>query len=160
MRELIRISIIFFILTQVIPAHSENRKIELTLTTAVRIAMDNSYRIKQLRLGIERTRYWLRAERAGLKTKFYMNIRAPEIEDLSDYKWNSTLQRDEIVRQNTQRLQMDLSIRQPVIFFGYPTNGYLSLNNMVYKYIQKDNGNSDISYYNRYFIKFEKPFLL
>jgi len=160
MRVAIRIFILFYILLTVCPAQSEKRTIDLTLNSAVRIAMDNSYRIKQLRLGIERTRYWLMAERAGLKTKFYMNIRAPEIQDLSDYKWNSTLQRDEIVRQNTQRWQMDLSIRQPVILFGYPTNGYLSLNNQVYRYLQKDHLSNDISYYNRYFLKYEQPFFL
>ncbi len=136
------------------------KNIELTLNSAVRIAMDNSYRIKQLRLGIERTRLWLQSERAGLKSKVYMNIQAPEIEDLSDYKWNSVLQRDEIVRQSTKRWQMDLSVRQPVILFGYPTDGYLSLNNQVYKYIQKDLNGKDISYYNRYFIKYEQPFFL
>lgn len=160
MQNSIRFVIIFFILLYISPAHSEQRTIELTLNSAVRIAMDNSYRIRQLRLGIERTRFWLQAERAGLKTKFYMNISAPEIQDLSDYKWNSTLQRDEIVRQNTQRWQMDLSIRQPVILFGYPTNGYLSLNNKIYRYLQKDNETNDISYYNRYFLKFEQPFFL
>ena len=131
--------------------------LELTLNQAVEIAMKNSYRIKQLKLGIERTRQWLKAERAGLKTKIYMNLKAPEIQVMSEYKWNSDLHRDEVVKRNTRLWQMDFSIRQPVILFGYPTNGYLSPNNKIYRYMQK-NENNDITYYNRYFIKFEQPF--
>ncbi len=158
MNRVFKISIFLIILAISAPALPKERTIELTLHSAVRIAMDNSYRIRQLKLGIERTRYWLKAERAGLKSSVYMNVTAPEISNLSEYKWNSTLQRDEMIRQNTQKVQMDLSIRQPVILLGYPTNGYLSLNNTMYRYIQMDEGEQDVSYYNRYFVKFEQPF--
>ncbi len=131
--------------------------IELSLDRAVEIAMENSYRIKQLKLGIERSRLWLKAERAGLKSKVYMNLTAPEFEAISDYKWNSVENKDVIVRQNTQMWQANLSIRQPVILFGYPTNGYFSLNNRAYRYDQID-GFRDINYYNRLFLKYEQPF--
>lgn len=131
--------------------------IDLTLHSAVEIAMNKSYRVKQLKMGIEHTRSWLKAEQAGLKSKVYMHVKAPEYKFISEYKWNSEIQKDELVRQNTSLWQMDLSIRQPVILLGYPTNGYLSLNNRTYKYIQKD-GYDDISYYNRFFIKYEQPF--
>jgi hypothetical protein len=134
------------------------KTIDLTLKTAVEIAMANSYRIRQLKLGIERTRYWLKARQAGLKSKVYMNVKLPNYNYLSDYKWNSTLQRDEIIKTNTGLWQMDLSVRQPVVLMGYPTNGYLSINNKMYQYTQKIDRISDRNYYNRYFLKFEQPF--
>jgi outer membrane protein TolC len=129
------------------------------LQKAVDIALENSYQIKRLELGIERTRYRLQARHAGLKSKVYLYLRSPEIKALSDYKWNSEEQVDEIVRQNTLRWQADLSIRQPIILFGYPTNGYLSLNNKLYQYVQKIDGTKDTNYYNRYFIEFSQPLL-
>lgn len=132
---------------------------QLTLDNAVEIAMNRSYRIKQIELGIARTRYWLKAEQAALKSKVYMNLRTPELNSISDYKWNSTLQKDEIIHQNTRRWQMDISVRQPVILLGYPTNGYLSLNNKVYRYLQKEDSSEDVDYYNRFFVKFEQPIL-
>ncbi len=130
--------------------------IDLTLESIVDITMDNSYRVRQLRMGIEQSRAYLRSREAGLKSRVYMNLRSPEINSTADYKWNSTLQRDEIVRVDTRRWQMDLSIRQPVILFGHPTNGYLSLNNRMYQYLQGD-GQNEVDYYNRYFIRFEQP---
>lgn len=133
--------------------------IDLTLESSVEIAMASSYRIRQLQLGIERTRYWLKARQASLKSKVYLNVKAPNFNYVSDNKWNSELQRDEIIKQNTGLWQADLSIRQPVILLGYPTNGYLSLNNKVYRYTQKTIGQErDLNFYNRYFVKFEQPF--
>ena len=131
--------------------------IDLTLDSALDIAMENSYQVQQLRMDIERTRHNLKAQEAGLKSQVYMNLQAPTINSTSDNKWNSYLQKDEIIHQDTRRWQMDLSIRQPVILFGYPTNGYLSLNNRVYQYIQRKNGNANVDYYNRYFVRFTQP---
>jgi outer membrane protein len=139
------------------PLHA-GEYISLTLDSAVDIAMGRSYRIKQLQLGIERTRFYLQSRQASLKSKVYMQLKSPVIEAISETKWNSTLQKDEIVHSNTRLLQMDLSVRQPLIFFGYPTNGYLSLNNQVYRYAQRD-GTNEVDYYNRFFLKFEQPFL-
>ena len=136
------------------PLH--NGVFELTLENAVEIAMGSSYRIKLLELGIDRNRYWLKARRASLKSSAYLRLRSPQFEAVSETKWNSTLQKDEIIRQNTRLWQMDLAINQPVVVFGYPTNGYLSLNNKVYRYNQV-NGGEDISYYNRYYVKYEQP---
>lgn len=132
------------------------KNIELTLDSAIEIAIANSYQVRQLQLSIERTRQWLKAERAGLRSRVYMTLDAPEFEAISDYKWNSTLQRNEIVRENTRLWQMNFSVEQPVILFGYPTNGYLSLNNRMYRYNQR-NGGDDINYYNRYYIEYEQP---
>ena len=133
--------------------------IGLTLDSAVDIAMGRSYRIKQLELGIESTRYWLKSRQASLKSKVSMNLSAPEVKAISETKWNSTIEKDEIVHSNTRLWQMDLSLSQPVILFGYPTNGYLSLNSKMYKYLQKD-GINEVDFYNRLFLKFQQPFLL
>ena len=130
-----------------------------SLDESVGIVMRKSYRIKQLQMGIERSRYWVKARQASLKSRVYMNLKAPEYKVVSDYKWNSDLKKDEIVQENSRLWQMDLAVRQPVLLFGYPTNGYLSLNNKTYKYIQQD-GYKDINYYNRYYVKFEQPFFL
>ena len=89
--------------------------------------MDSSYRIKMVKMGVERSRLWLKARQASLKSRVYMNIQAPEHKVESEFEWDSNKQKDVIVYQNTTRWQMDLAIRQPVIIMGYPTNGYLSL---------------------------------
>ena len=131
--------------------------VSLTLDSAVERAMGNSYRVRQLQLGVEQTRSYLRSRQASLKSSISMDLTTPEFEAVSETKWNSLLGRDEIIRENTRLWLMNFSVRQPVILFGYPTNGYLSLNNRIYRYSQL-NGGKDISYYNRYFIKFEQPF--
>ena len=140
-------------------ADEVTKSILLTVDTAIEIAMDKSYRIRLLELGIERTRLRLRSSMAGLKSRVSMELQAPEISAVSEEKWNSSLKKSEIVHENTRRWQMDLSIRQPVMVFGNPTNGYLSLNNKVYKYLQTD-GQTDVDYYNRFFAKFEQPIFL
>lgn len=131
--------------------------IDLTLKSAVEIAMKNSYRIRGLELGMERTRLWLKARQAQLKSTVSMNLKAPEFLSISENKWNSLLQRDEIVRQNTRLWEMGLSVSQPVILFGRPTDGYLSLNTKTYRYSQKEAGEDVINYYNRLFIKYRQP---
>ncbi len=151
-------SIFAFVLSLLAPAAVDAETIELTLDRAVEIAMNNSYRIRQLKLGIERSRQWLRAERAGLKSKVYLDVKAPQFSAVSDYKWDSVQGKDVIVRQNTQMWWMNLAISQPVILFGYPTDGYLSINSRIYRYDQLDHGVWDANYYNRYFLKFEQPF--
>lgn len=77
---------------------------------------------------------------------------------ISESQYNSNLGRNEIVRENSRRWEAELSIRQPLILFGYPTNGYLSLNNRIYRYAQLDEqGERDITYYNRYFVRYTQP---
>ena len=60
--------------------------IHLTLDEAIEVVMGKSYRIKQLQMGIERNRYWLKARQASLKSKVYMNLMAPEYKAVSDYR--------------------------------------------------------------------------
>jgi outer membrane protein len=132
--------------------------IDLTLDRAVELAMGSSYRIRHLELGIEQTRLRLEAERDGLKSQVSLNLNTPDISLLSEQYYDPDLRRNITVRENTRRWQGNLSIRQPVILFGWPTNGYLSLNNRIYRYKQIDeDGNHDITYYNRYFIQFDQP---
>ncbi len=130
--------------------------IDLTFDSTVEIALSNSYRVEQLEMGIQRTRSWLEAERADLRSRAYINVTSPQIEYVSDQKWNSDLQRYEIVRENSRMWRMHTAISQPVVLFGYPTNGHLSLNNTLYRYAQVSEG-QDVRYYNRYFVKYEQP---
>jgi outer membrane protein TolC len=131
--------------------------VNLTLERMVELGLRNSYRVQQLRLEVERTRSLLRAAQAGLKSRVELDIAAPEFQAISENKWNSVLQRNELIAENTRRWQTNLSIRQPVVLFGFPTNGYLSLNNRVYRYTQLDGTDRDIRYYNRYFVAYDQP---
>jgi len=131
--------------------------IELTLERMVELAMNNSFQIRTVELNIERTQHNLRAEQAGLKSRVDLNLQTPQFEQVSEFKYNSNLGRNEIVRENTQRWQADLSIKQPVILFGRPTNGELSLNSRIYRYKQiEDDGANDVRYYNRYFVAYKQ----
>lgn len=134
------------------------RVIDMTLETMVNLALNNSYRVQQLNLGIDRQQLFLRAQRARLRSRINLDVSAPDFRSISENQWNSDLQRNEIVHENSRRLEAELSIRQPVILFGYPTNGYLSLNNRVYRYSQiGENGESDLRYYNRAFVRYTQP---
>jgi len=133
----------------------ENR--QMTLDTAVDVAMKNSYRIKHLQMNIEANRLWLKSRQAGLKSRVYMNMKMPNLSSSSDFEWDSNENRDVIVRKDTSKWQMDLAVSQPVVIMGYPTNGYLSFNTTTYRYLQKNQGN-DVDYYNRYYMKFQQPF--
>ena len=140
-------------------AQVQGRVVDLTLEGMVDLALSNSFRVRQLNMGIERTRFRLQAQRARLRSRVDLNLSAPDLRSISETKWNSTLQRDEIIHEDSSRLEAELSIRQPVILFGYPTNGYLSLNNRVYRYAQTEpDGDKDLRYYNRYFIRYTQPF--
>jgi outer membrane protein len=140
-----------------VPGAPAQGPIELTLDHMVELGLRDSYRVRHLQLEVERTRSLLSAERASLKSRVSLNIAAPQFQAISDNKWNSTLQKNELIREDTRRFQMDLSIRQPVILFGYPTNGVLSLNNRVYRYTQVNDDGRDTTFYNRYFIAYDQP---
>ncbi len=153
--------IAFALLVSFSPKSAKSQQvIDLSLESAVDIALNNSYQVRQLQLGIERTRKWLEAQRADLKSRLYLNMTTPDIKQISDYRYDSIKGRDVLVRQNTRRWQANLALRQPVVLFGYPTNGYLSLNNQMYRYTQigDTEDEDDVTYYNRYFLKFEQPF--
>ena len=139
-------------------AAQEANVVRLTLDRMVDLALSNSFQVRQLNMSIDRTRLSLQAQRARLKSRIDLNVSAPDFQSVAAPRWNSTLQREEIIHENSRRFEAEISIRQPVILFGYPTDGYLSLNNRIYRYSQIDNdGNSDLRYYNRYFVRYTQP---
>jgi len=139
-------------------AQSGPRTIELTLETMADLAMSSSFTVRRLRLEVERERHNLRAERARLRSSVNLDLTMPALRLTSEPRWNSDLERNEIVRENTRRWEGELSIRQPVVLFGYPTNGYLSINNRMYRYNQIDDGGEpEVQYYNRYYVSYVQP---
>jgi hypothetical protein len=138
-------------------AEIQDGVLDLTLERMVDLAMSSSFQIRNVNLSIQRTRLNLQAERAGLKSRVDLNLQAPEYSAVSEARWNPSLGRNEIIRDNSNRWQADLSVSQPVILFGYPTNGELSFNSRVYRYRQIDSdGDIDTRYYNRYFVEYEQ----
>ena len=89
---------------------SAQRVVDLTLESAVEMAMDDSYQVRRVRLDILRTRKELESERAGLKSNVSLNFNLPQFEQVSEQRWNSTLGRNEIVGENSRRWQMDFTI--------------------------------------------------
>lgn len=140
------------------PIAAQQNAVEMTLERMVDLSLSSSYRIQNLNLSIDRTRHRLSAEEARLKADVSLDLSIPEFESSAEPRWNSVLGLNEIVHENSRRWEGQLSIRQPVILFGYPTNGYLSLNNRVYRYLQiEDDGDHDLRYYNRYFVRYTQP---
>jgi outer membrane protein len=134
------------------------RVLEMTLETMTTLALSDGYRVRFLNMNIEQTAWELRAERARLRSSVDLEFSAPVWSDISQEHFNPELGRNEIFRENELRVEGELSIRQPVILFGFPTNGYLSLNNSVYRVAQREtDGERDVEYYNRYFIQYTQP---
>lgn len=132
--------------------------IDLTLERMVEMSLSSSYDIRRLNLEIQRDQYSLKAQQARLKSSVDMDLTIPAFSMTSEPKWNSDLQKNEIIQENTRRWEGEISIRQPVILFGYPTNGYLSFNNRMYRYNQiDDDGISQVDYYNRYYFRYTQP---
>jgi len=146
-------------IAQEVPQPREGQVVHhLTLENMVDLTMSTSYTVRRLNLEVERDRYNLKAERARLRSSADLDLIIPAFRLTSEPKWNSELQKNQIIQENTRRWEGEISIRQPVILFGYPTNGYLSLNNRMYRYNQiDDDGESYVSYYNRYYISFTQP---
>lgn len=134
-----------------------NGEIELTLERMVDFALSSSYRMQHLNLDIERSRLNLQASRSRLRSRVDLDFSIPTINYVSETRWDPDIQRNVIQRENSRRMDAELSIRQPVILFGYPTNGYLSLNSRLYQLRQVDHDESDIRYYNRYFVSYSQP---
>lgn len=155
-----RYSVIFLFYGLLCGTSLAKNAIHLTLESAVDIAINNSYRTRELEIELRRSVHYLDAYKAGLHTQVYLHLKSPDFTNVSDYRWNSDLRKDEIVRIHSTLWQSDLSVLQPVILFGYPTNGYLSLNYRVYNYKQLDEGDRVVDWYNRLYLKFEQPFFL
>lgn len=132
-------------------------EVDLTLEGMVEFALNNSYRVRHLNINVQRTRLNLQASRARLKSRVDLDFTVPRINAISETRWNSALQRNVIERENSRRVAAELSVRQPVVLFGFPTNGYLSLNNSMYRLTQHEETTSDIRYYNRYYVRYTQP---
>jgi outer membrane protein TolC len=134
------------------------RIIEMTLENMTQLALSDGYRVRFLNMNIEQTAWELRAERSRLRSSVDLEFSAPVWSDISQEHFNPDLGRTELFRENELRVEGELSIRQPVILFGFPTNGYLSLNNRVYRVAQRESdGERDVEYYNRYFVQYTQP---
>src|SRR5690606_38397813 len=59
---------------------AQGRRVQLDLESAVRMTIDDSYRVRRLQLDVERTRSLLDVQRAGLKSRVFMNFQTPEFE--------------------------------------------------------------------------------
>ena len=133
--------------------------IKLTLDMAVDIAMKKSYKVRTLEMKVKSSNLRLQSEKASLNTQVYMNLKSPDMQNISENKWNSTLNQDEIIRQYTRLWQSELSIKQPLMLGNYPTNGSLSLNYKLYQYEQfGEEDKTDL--YNRFYLKFQQPFFV
>lgn len=136
----------------------EANAIDMTLERMTQLALSNSYEVRFLDMNIEQSTQSLRAERARLRSSVSLDVSSPVWEDISQEHFSTDLGRNEFFSENELRFEGQVSIRQPVILFGYPTNGYLSLNNRVYRLAQREtDGDRDVEYYNRYFIQYTQP---
>jgi len=141
-------------------AQDQPQVVELTMENMADLTMSTSFRVRQLNLEIERDQHNLKAERAGLKSRVNLKLNTPSFRLTSEPRWDSNLSKFQIEQEHSRRWEGELSIRQPVILFGYPTNGYLSINNRMYRYTQvEDDGTHDVNYYNRYYISYTQPLL-
>jgi outer membrane protein TolC len=139
-------------------AQEEPQIVQLTQENMVDLTMANSFRVRRLNYDVERDQLNLKAQRARLRSSADLELTTPAFRLTSEPKWNSALQRDEIVQEHNRRWEGEISIRQPVVLFGWPTNGYLSINNRMYQYTQfRDDGTRDTDYYNRYYISYSQP---
>jgi outer membrane protein TolC len=133
-------------------------RVDLTLERLLQLTLSNSYEVRFLNMSVQQTQLRLRAERARLRSNVSLDISAPQFTYASEPRWNSQLGLFETVREDSRHWEAQLSIRQPVILFGYPTNGYLSLNNRMYRDDQRSpDGEKEVTFYNRYFIQYTQP---
>ncbi len=130
--------------------------IHLTLERTIDLYLENSYSMENQEMNIQQSILSWRSQQAALKTSVSANVSIPDFSNTLDYQYNWDTGKNELVRENTTRWQSNLSIRQPIILFGMPTDGYLSLNNRLYQYIQKDGG-VDVSNYNRWYVSYDQP---
>lgn len=139
------------------PARPDDGAIDLTVERMVQYALSTSYRMRFLNLDIEQTQLSLKASRARLKSRVDLDFTVPTINYISESRWDPSVQRNVIQREDSRQVEAELSVRQPVILFGYPTNGYLSLTNRMYRLTQQETDSRDIRYYNRYFVSYTQP---
>lgn len=132
--------------------------IEMTLAGMVDLALGNSFRIQQVNLSVERTRLRLSAERARLRSRVDLELSAPTLRAQSEPRFDTQSGTTRTFRENSNRYQGQLSVRQPVILFGFPTNGYISLNNRMHRFEEEgSDGELRTEYFNEYFVRYTQP---
>lgn len=132
--------------------------IDLSLERMVELALHSSYRVRRLNIDVRQSRLHLEASRARLRSRVDLDFTLPRVNAISETRWYPDLQRSVISRENSRLMELDLSVRQPVILFGFPTNGYLSLTNRIYQLRQVTDTDSDLRYYTRAFVSYTQPF--
>lgn len=132
--------------------------IDLSLESMVEFALRDSYRVRRLNIDVRRSRLYLEASRARLRSRVDLDFTVPRVNAISETRWYPDLQRNVISRENSRLMEFDLSVRQPVILFGFPTNGYLSLTNHIYQLRQVTDTDADLRYYTRAFVSYTQPF--
>ena len=101
---------------------SEANAIDMTLERMTQLALSSSYEVRFLDMNIEQSTQSLRAERARLRSSVSLDVSSPVWEDISPEHFNTDLGRNEFFSENELRFEGQVSIRQPVILFGYPAN--------------------------------------
>ena len=139
-------------------ADAQNQVIELSMNRMVDLALESSFRIQQVNLSIERTQLRLEAQRARLKSRVDLELRAPTLRLQSEPRFDTQIGATRTFREDSQRYQGELSIRQPVVLFSFPTNGYISLNNRMHRFEEQDaDGDIRTEYFNEYFVRYTQP---
>ncbi|MFC1500412.1 TolC family protein [Candidatus Zixiibacteriota bacterium] len=123
---------------------------------SLRLALDQSWRIEEMRLHLRRDTYNLEAQRAGLKSNASMSFTLPNfdqsIKELIDPVTGDPI----VIGTRSARYSGNITVRQPL-----PTNGVISLNGAF-------NRTSDRlfsytpgrkAYYGRMFLRYEQPIL-
>ena len=77
-------------ISEAVHAQVQGRVVDLTLEGMVDLALSNSFRVRQLNMGIDRTRFRLQSQRARLRSRVDLNLSAPDLRSISETKWNST----------------------------------------------------------------------
>ncbi len=130
--------------------------LQLDLETALRFALDRSWRVERSRLELLRDQYNLQASRAALKSNAKLSFTLPDfdqsIKEITDPSTGDPI----ILSTKGARYSTTLSIRQPL-----PTDGVVSLNGVLnrtqddlIKYTPDKK-----TYYARTFVKFDQPIL-
>jgi len=136
------------------PAVDFGSPLVLDLDTAIQQAMDQSYRIKRARIGLQRSTLNLQAVRAALKSNASMSFTLPNFNHEIEDKYNFQTQRYEAVSTVLAQYKSTISIRQPL-----PTDGVISLNGVFYRKQDELITYNDKEYIGSTFIRFEQPIL-
>ena len=136
------------------PAVDFGSPLVLDLDTAIQQAIDQSWRMKRARIGLQRSTYNLDAVRAALKSNASIDFTLPNFNHEIEDKYDFQTQRYESVTTVLAQYKSTISIRQPL-----PTDGVISLNGVFYRKQDELIAYTDKEYIGSTFIRFEQPIL-